>query len=372
MKVIMTGGGTGGHIYPAIAIADKIKEKSPFSEILFIGVQRGKESELVPAAGYNIEFIKVHGLDRKNIFGNIAVAKEYMQARKDSGKIIREFSPDAVIGTGGYVCAPALKAAHLQGIRTFIQEQNAMPGLANKMMEKHAEKVFLGFEEAGKGFRYPDKHIVTGNPVRKEFFSVDKKKAKEEARKELGIKQQDFVLLAFGGSQGAGRINKSMIRVIEKYNGQGNIQIFFATGSYYHMPVMNELGEKGIRLKENVNVLSYINDMHKYLKAADLVISRSGAITVSEIAVCGKPSILIPSPIVTGDHQTFNAKVLSDKGAAILMEEKNMTEEALEQEIEKLRKDKETLSKMAKSAEKCAPVDAAEMICHYISGLEQI
>ncbi|HPR24184.1 MAG TPA: undecaprenyldiphospho-muramoylpentapeptide beta-N-acetylglucosaminyltransferase [Bacillota bacterium] len=372
MKVIMTGGGTGGHIYPAIAIADKIKEKSPSSEIMFIGVKRGKENELVPAAGYKIEFIKVHGLDRKNLFRNINVSREYLQARKDAGKIIKQFCPDAVIGTGGYVCAPALKAAHLQGIKTYIQEQNAMPGLANRMMEKHVEKVFLGFEEAGKGFKYPDKHIVTGNPVRKEFFSADKKEAKKEARKELGIKQKDFVLLAFGGSQGAGRINKSMISVIEKYNGRENMQIFFATGSYYHMPVMNELGEKGIRLKENVNVISYINDMHKYLNAADLVISRSGAITVSEIAVCGKPSILIPSPIVTGDHQTFNAKVLSEKGAAILMEEKNMREETLEQEIEKLIKDDEALSKMAKSAEKCAPVDAAEMICHYIADREQI
>jgi len=362
MKVIMTGGGTGGHIYPAVAIAEKIRENIPSAEILFIGTKRGKESELVPAAGFDIKFINVHGIDRKNMIRNIKVLMEYSSAKKDAGRIIEAFGPDAVIGTGGYVSAPVVKAAAAIGIPCYIHEQNAIPGLTNKMMEKYVKKVFLAFPEAGKGLKEPEKHVVTGNPVRREFFETDRAKA----RKELGISSEDFVILAFGGSQGAGRINRAMIRITKEYSGQDGTQVFFGTGGYYYVPVMNELAEKKIEIGENIHIMNYINDMCRYISAADLVISRSGALTVSEIAVCGTPSILIPSPVVTGDHQTFNAKVLADREGAVLIDEKDLTDEMLLTAVEDLRKDRARLEAMSKNSRKCAPLDAADIIYHDI------
>ena len=202
MKVIMTGGGTGGHIYPAIAIADEIKKRFPDAEILFVGAKRGLEKTLVPDNGYPIKLIPVQGFNRKNPLKNVEVLRDLKQGNKLSKQILKEFQPDVVIGTGGYASAPVVKMAQKMHIPTYIHEQNAFPGVTNKMLEKHVEKVFLGFEEGSEYFRYPEKHVATGNPVRKSFYGMDR----EQARKDLGFRKKDFVLLAVGGSQGAGRI----------------------------------------------------------------------------------------------------------------------------------------------------------------------
>ncbi|MGI6258047.1 MAG: undecaprenyldiphospho-muramoylpentapeptide beta-N-acetylglucosaminyltransferase [Anaerovoracaceae bacterium] len=362
MKVIMTGGGTGGHIYPAIAIADKILEKTSGSEILFVGTRKGLESKLVPRHGYNIEYITVSGMNRKNLLKNIKVFSDYNKGKKQAEAIINEFAPDIVIGTGGYVSGPVLKVASKMGIPCYLQEQNAIPGLTNKMLEKNVDNIFLGFEEAEKYFKSKEKCIVTGNPVRPEFFHSDKEKAREE----LEIKNDDFMLLAFGGSQGAGRLNKAMIDVIRKYNGVEGVQVYFATGKSYHLPVMTELEELEIALKDNIHVMEYIDEMHRYLAAADLVVSRSGALTVSEIALCEKPSILIPSPNVAGDHQTFNARAISDKGGAVLLKERELAEDVLFDEVERLRNNPKLMEGMSLQAGRCAPVDAADIIYYSI------
>jgi UDP-N-acetylglucosamine--N-acetylmuramyl-(pentapeptide) pyrophosphoryl-undecaprenol N-acetylglucosamine transferase len=358
MKVMMTGGGTGGHIYPAIAIADKIKQEDPNGSILFVGTQRGKESELVPQSGYPIEFLHVTGFNRKNILRNVQVMIDYNVALREAGKLIERFRPDVVIGTGGYVSAPLIRAAAKRGIRTFIQEQNAIPGLTNRLLEKDVEKVFLGFQESSDGFKDPQKHIYSGNPVRSAFYTADKKQCREL----LKIDPDVFVILAFGGSQGAGRINKAMISVVERYNGVPGVAVIFVPGKYYYLPVMTELSEKEIQLQGNIRIMEYITNMERYLPAADLVISRSGALTVSEIAVTGKPAILIPSPIVTGDHQLFNANVLGKRGGAVVIEEKNLTDDGLLYEIQKLLADNHRLERMAQCSREEATKDATSII----------
>lgn len=362
MRVIMTGGGTGGHIYPAIAIADRIKERNNNGEILFVGTKRGLEKEIVPKHGYDIKFITVSGINRSNPIKNFKVVKDYMKGKKEAKKIIEEFKPDLVIGTGGYVCGPVIKMASKMGIKCYVHEQNAIPGMTNKMLEKVVENVFLGFEEAGKFFKQKEKHILAGNPVRDEFF----KARKDVARETLGISPDDFVVLSFGGSQGAAKLNKAMMTVVEEYNGRDDVKVFFGTGKRYYEPIVNELAEIGVDVQNNIKIMPYIDNMQNYIAAADLVISRSGALTVSEIAVCGTPSILIPSPNVAGNHQMFNAQAVAGKGGAVLLEEKDLSGEKLVDEIKRLEKDEKLLNEMAKNARLCAPLDASDIIYYVI------
>ncbi len=362
MRVIMAGGGTGGHIYPAIAIADRIKERTFDSEILFVGTMHGLEKELVPKNGYDIKFITASGINRKSIVKNIKVARDYRKGKKQAKKIIEAFKPDVVIGTGGYVCGSVVKLAAKMGIKTYIHEQNAVPGLTNKILEKYVNTVFLGFEEGEKYFKQPKKHIVSGNPVRDAFFDVNK----ADSRKKLKIEDDDFVVLSFGGSQGAIKMNRAMLDVIEKYNRMAKTRVFFATGKRYYKAVLKEIDDRGITLADNIQILEYINDMQYYLSAADVVISRSGALAVSEIAVCGVPSILIPSPNVTGNHQMFNAKAIADKEGGVLIEEKNLVDGILLKTVEELHNDEEKREEMSINARKCAPLDAADIIYYSI------
>lgn len=364
MKVIMTGGGTGGHIYPAIAIADEIKRRFPDAEILFVGAKRGLEKTLVPDNGYPIKLIPVQGFNRKRPLKNIEVIHDLKQGNKLSKQILTDFMPDVVIGTGGYASAPVVKMAQKMKIPTYIHEQNAFPGVTNKVLEKHVEKVFLGFEEGSEYFKYPQKHVVAGNPVRQSFYDMDA----EQAREDLGFDKDDFVLLAFGGSQGAGRINQAMISVIETLQDTKNMKICLATGRYYYDAVCNELAEKKIdtAADSNIKVMEYIGDMNRYLAAADLVISRSGAITVAEVTVCGKPAIFIPSPHVTGNHQYFNAKAVAEKGGAVVIEEKDLDNKMLASEIMQMKNDPAILRDMANRSLSCAPKDAAGVICDNI------
>lgn len=361
MRVIMTGGGTGGHIYPAIAIADKIKERYPDAEILFVGTEKGLESKLVPDNGYPIEYITVAGFNRKKPLKNVSVLKKLREGGKQSKKIIREYNPDIVIGTGGYVCAPVLRAANKAGIKTYTHEQNAFPGVTNKMVEAYVEKLFLGFAEAQQYFKKPEKHVITGNPVRKAFFEANP----EESRKKLGFSEQDFVLLVFGGSQGAGRINKSMMNVIETFNGMKGVQVCMATGSRYYDAIVQELqDEKGLELADNIHIMEYISNMDEYLSAADLVVSRSGALTVAEVTVCGKAAVFIPFPYATGNHQYFNAKAVADHGGAVIIEEQDLDDEKLVAEIMKLKNDPDKIKQMGMKSRECAPIDAVDIICN--------
>ena len=367
MRVIMTGGGTGGHIYPAIAIADEIKRRFPDAEILFVGAERGLEKTLVPANGYDIRLIPVQGFDRKNPFKNVKTVKVLREANREAKKVMAEFRPDFVVGTGGYASAPIIGNAHKLGIPSYIHEQNAFPGVTNKMGEKHATKMFLGFEEAGQYFKYPEKHIVTGNPVRADFMATDREKAREK----LGVGEDDFVLLAFGGSQGAGRINKAMMSVIEHFNGENSINICLATGRNYYHAVTDELKETGDEIKGNIRIMEYIDNMPEFLNAADMVVSRSGALTVAEVTVCGKPAVFIPFPAATGNHQFFNARAVAEKGGANVIEEKNLDNDSLISTITDMMKHPEGLKDMSEKSRSCAAEDAVKIICDNIVELDK-
>lgn len=358
MKVIMTGGGTGGHIYPAVAIADEIKRRDENAEILFVGAEIGMEKDIVPKCGYEIELIQADGFNRQKMRNNIIAVKRLIKGSKRAKEILKEFKPDAVIGTGGYASAPVARAAQKMGIPTYIHEQNAFPGMSNKIQEGKARRVFLGFEDASKYFKHPEKHVVCGNPVRDTFIKADR----EKARKELGIGPDEFFLLAFGGSQGAGRVNKAMMAVIEAFNGVDGIKICLGTGSYYYDVIHDEFKDKGIELHDNIELQEYIDDMPKYLAAADLMIGRSGALSVAEVTVCGVPAIFIPSPNVTGNHQYFNAKAVSEKGGAIIIEEKDLDNEKLVAVIQNLKNDPEVLKDMAKKSKEAALPDAVKVI----------
>lgn len=358
MRVIVTGGGSGGHIYPAIAIADKIKEKEPESEILYIGNDIGLEKDIVPQTGYPMELVSAKWLDRRNILKIFDTGFSTMRGIRQAYKIMKKFKPDAVIGTGGFVCVPVMYAGHKYGAKCYLHEQNAFPGVANKTLEKFADKVFLGFPEAGHYFHQPEKHIVVGNPVRRRFYDIDKTAAREK----LGIPQNDFTVFSFGGSQGAEKINEVAFELMEAVNGHDGVSFIFGTGSQYYDEVLEKAGNRGIEIRDNIRVKSYINDMESYLGAADLIISRAGALSVAETTVCGKASILIPSPNVTGNHQFFNAKSVADRGGAVLIEEKDLNPEGLLAEVMRLKNNPEILDKMSRASKACAPFSATELI----------
>ena len=367
MRVIMTGGGTGGHIYPAVAIADEIRRRYEDAEILFVGAERGLEKTLVPANGYEIKLLDVQGFNRKKLLSNVSVLKALRGANKEAIRIMKEFQPDFVVGTDGYASAPIISNAHKLGIPAYIHEQNAFPGVTNKMGEKHAARMFLGFEEAGEYFKEPEKHIVAGNPVRAGFMNVDR----EEARKNLGFGKDDFVVLAFGGSQGAGRINKAMMSAIERFNGDHEINICLATGRNYYHAILDELKEKGTHIQDNIRIMEYIDNMPEFLNASDIVISRSGALTVAEVTVCGKPAIFIPFPNATGNHQYFNAKAVAEKGGATVIEERDLDNEKLIAAMVDMMNHPEGLADMAEKSRQCAPVDAVKIICDNIAELNR-
>jgi len=362
MKVIMTGGGTGGHIYPAIAIADRIKRRHPDAEILFVGTGRGMEKELVPKNGYDIRFITVSGFHRKKLWKNVKTAVDLVKGNIQAARILKEFKPDLVIGTGGYVCGPVVRAAHKRGIRTFIHEQNAFPGMTNRILEKYADKVFISFPESKRYFKDQSKLVVTGNPIRKSFLLC----SLNHSRGKMNIGAGEFVVLCFGGSLGSGKINSTMIRVVEAATGMPDMRLFFITGRNYYDKVLDSLKKEGIELTDNINIMEYADNMHEYLSAADLVISRAGALTVSEITACGKAAILIPSPNVTGNHQYFNAKVVADKGGAIIIEEKDLTDEKLLGTILRLKNNREAINSMSAASAKVGKIDAVDAIYDHL------
>lgn len=358
MKVIMTGGGTGGHIYPAIAIADEIKSRHPDAEIIFVGTERGMEKDIVPKAGYPIKFITVSGLNRKNPVKLIKTLRDLNHGLHEAKQIIKEFKPDLVIGTGGYVCGPVMKTAAGMGIKTYIHEQNAFPGLTNKLLSRGAERVFVAFDDAKKYFKTKKEPVTVGNPVRHAFTEVDR----QAARESLGVKEDEFMVLSFGGSLGAQRINDEMTVAAERLRDRAGLRIFFVTGKRYYSSIMENADKTNAR----VTYLQYIDDMPKYLNACDLAITRSGALTVSEITACGRASVMIPSPYVTNNHQYYNAKVVADRGGAILIEEKDLTNGEVADEIEQLMNDRQALEKMEKASAALGTVTSAGKICDII------
>lgn len=357
MRVLFAGGGTAGHINPAISVADYIKSREDDFEALFIGTERGLEKKLVPAAGYKIKYIDIRGFDRKNMLKNISVVAKLLKSRMECRRIIREFRPDFVVMTGGYVSGPVAMAAKKLGIPSLIHEQNVYPGLTVKGAEKYVNYVALSFSESKEHMKNPEKCVITGNPVRTEILSADK----EASRQELALSDKPFVAV-FGGSLGAKKINETMIGVLKKASEDKALNILFATGDRNYQEVLKKLEEENITLSDEIKAVPYINNMSTVMAAADLVVSRAGAITVSEIAALSKASILIPSPNVVRNHQEQNAREFERNGATVVMTENELSADVLYEKIKELTSDKEKLSNMEKNVKKLAKLDALEEI----------
>ncbi len=355
MKIIFAGGGTGGHINPAISIANYIKEKDPDFEALFIGTKRGLETKLVPGAGFDIEYIDIQGFDRRNMLKNIKVLKKLSDSKKKCRNIIKEFKPDAVVCTGGYVSGPVAMAAHKMNIPSIIHEQNVYPGLTVKGSQSYVDYVAVSFPETVNHIRHSEKCVITGNPVREELIKANR----ESARAELGLSDKPFVLI-FGGSLGAAKINENVAKIIPKLAKDNKVSVLFGTGERNYEAVMDTL--KDVNLGNDIKVVPYINNMHTAMAAADLVVSRSGAITLSEIAILKKASILIPSPNVVRNHQEQNAREFEAHGAAAVICENELTPQVLYDKINSLTSDKNTLKKMGENAHTLAKPDALEQL----------
>lgn len=371
MRVLIACGGTGGHINPGLAIADIIKSKYPDAEFLFAGTPKGMESKLVPKAGYKLETIKVAGFQRKisleNVGRNIKAAAYLASSGRRAKEIIKNFKPDIAIGTGGYAAGPVIRKAAKMGIPTAIHEQNAYPGVTNRLLSKEVDYVMLTVIEA-LDFMDKDKfeYSVTGLPVRSGINKI----SKTEARKKLGI-NSDFTVLSFGGSLGAGCINETMADTFKWHVGKGlNVNHIHGYGGMGKETFPQAMQAAGIPLKsDRVRITEYINDMDVCLAAADLVICRSGASTLAELEAAGKASILIPSPIVAGNHQYHNAMVLGKAGAAVVIEQKDVSSERIISEIEKLYNDPDKVEVMSACAEKLHLKDTNERILAVIEKL---
>ncbi|WZL74739.1 undecaprenyldiphospho-muramoylpentapeptide beta-N-acetylglucosaminyltransferase [Clostridiaceae bacterium 35-E11] len=358
MKVLITGGGTGGHIYPAIAIANKIKHEIKNADILFVGTKKGLESQLVPKAGYKLETITVSGFKRSLSLDTVKSVRDLFLGLKDAINVIKRFRPDLVIGTGGYVCGPIVFIASLLNIKTVIHEQNVIPGVTNKILGKLVHKILVSFDESKSYFNNSSKVIVVGNPIRKDFLNSNK----VQYRQDLGIDEKQLMVLSFGGSRGAEKINDTMVEVLRKFKGRHDISIVHVTGSKHYEAVLKALEEKKITTDKNIVIKEYIYDMAKYMGACDIVISRSGAITLAEITAMGLPSILIPSPYVTNNHQELNAKVLEKNGAAVLLPERELSDTNIVNLLNSFLQDKNKLKKMAIQSKKLSKPNATDVI----------
>lgn len=356
MRVIFAGGGTGGHINPAISIADYAKSRDEGFEALFIGTRGGMETKLVPKAGYKLEFIDIQGFDRKHMLKNIETVKKLLKANYACKKIIKEFRPDCIVCTGGYVSGPVAIASKKAGVPSLIHEQNVYPGLTVRGAEKYVSYLALSFEETLNHMKDKSKCVVTGNPIRGEILTADHTKSREK----LGIKKP-FVLI-FGGSLGADKINSTVIGMLKRVIDDGKIELLFGTGDRNYDKVMKSINDAGITLNNDVKVVPYIDNMADCMAAADLVISRSGAITVSEIAALGKPSILIPSPNVVRNHQEQNAREFENNGAAAVILESELSSDALYDKMMSMAENKNALLEMSANLRKLARVDALEKI----------
>ena len=368
MKILFAGGGTAGHINPALAIADYFKSKHPDAQISYIGTAEKLEAKLVPQKGYDFYTIKVAGFRRsfspKAIIHNIEAVKLAATSTLSAKKLVKKLNPDIVIGTGGYVSGPVLKAAQSLGYKTAIHEQNAFPGVTTKMLAPKADAVMLAMKEAEKYLKINKTPYITGNPIRQELLTIDR----ETARKKLGLDNRPLIL-SFGGSLGAKRINESVSELIKWHNGTEKYYHIHGTGKIGYGDMIESL--KDVKLSDTVHIREYIDDMDVCMAAADLVICRAGAITLGELQACGKPSILIPSPYVAENHQYHNALTLKKDGAAEIIEEKDLTGETLIEAVGKIISDADGLKKMSAAAKENAIIDSNERIYKIITGLLQ-
>jgi UDP-N-acetylglucosamine--N-acetylmuramyl-(pentapeptide) pyrophosphoryl-undecaprenol N-acetylglucosamine transferase len=369
LRVLLTGGGTGGHINPALAIADIIKMNVPDAHIAFVGTEKGLENRLVPKENYKLYHIEIQGIKRSFSLSNVKTAYLVLTSPSKAKKIIQEFKPDIVIGTGGYVCWPLLKAASSMGIPTMVHESNALPGVAVRQLQKKVDVILTNFKATEELLDTDKKIVNVGNPLRKTYATVDR----EEARKKLCIDSSKFVILSFGGSLGAQRVNEAAVNVMRNFSSKKEDVIHYHSGgSRGYENAMRLFVGYGLEKDESLVLKDYIYDMPLYMAAADLVICRAGAMTLTEIAMMKKAAILIPSPNVADNHQYKNAKVLADAGAAMLIEEKDLNEESITKAVEQLYSDASMRKKMEEAISVFCNRDAGKLIYEEMSSLLSI
>ncbi len=365
MRLLLCGGGTAGHINPAIAIAEELKNGEKSSDVLFIGRKGGHENELISKAGFEVRTIDVEGIRRSISSDNVRRIIKALKARSAAERIIKDFKPDAVLGTGGYVCWPVITAAERLGIPTAIHESNVTPGLTTKLLSGKCDLMLLNHDITKQYLGRKGKTVTVGNPLRMDFSRI----SRSEARRKMGIGKDEIFILSFGGSIGAARLNEVMLQVIKEHSSKiKGIRHLHATGKRYY-----NLEEKGYvdRTVDGCRIVPFINNMPTALSAADIVICRCGSITLSELSAVGVASILIPSPNVSGNHQLKNAKHLSDVSAAELLEEKNLSAEAIIERLLFLENNENARKTRAKAIKAFYTPDAAKSIVNELYRLKK-
>lgn len=357
MRVIVSAGGTGGHIYPALAIINKIKTKEPGSSFLYIGTHNRMEKDIVPKHGIDYKALTIIGLERKRLFRNVKTLRYFLKAVKDAKKIIKEFNPDIVIGVGGYVAGPVIYAAHKLGYKTLIHEQNSVLGLANRFLVKHADAIATSFENTINYISDVKKVVFTGNPASEAAI----KKTKMN-KSDLGLSNDKKLVIIVMGSSGSPAMNDKMKFMLQTFNNK-DYEILYITGHNHYDSF------KDLKVASNIKIVPYVDDLARLMKTADLMISRAGATTMSEIIALNVPTILIPSPNVTENHQYKNAMDLSDKEAAILLEEKDLKGDTLVRLVDNLFKNLEKYNKMKKNLSRLVIRDSATRIYNVIYNL---
>lgn len=366
MKVILAGGGTGGHIYPAVSIARGILEKHENSDILFVGTEKGMESSIIPKEGFHFKKIKVRGFMRKVTFQNVIAIKENLVSFIECRRIIKDFKPDIVIGTGGYVCGTMLLTAALLGIPTLIHEQNAFPGVTNRILSRFVDNIALTFPEALNYFQNKNKITVTGNPLRSEITKI----SKTEGMKTFGFDAEKPLLLIVGGSRGAKKINESSMLIAAECEKNREFQMLHMTGESQYQSVISLYKKNGIPYDTSyLKVMPYIHNAPYAYAGADLLISRCGAGLISEITALGKPSILIPYPYATDNHQEYNARALEKCDAAIVIIERELNEDLLLSQIKKLFTNSDRMKAMALNSKKLGKPNATLDIVKMVEAL---
>lgn len=370
MRVLFTCGGTAGHINPALGVAGRILELIPDAEILFVGAEGHMETELVPREGFALRTVRISGFQRsfrpKMIVENIRTAYRVGASLGAARKILREFQPDVAVGTGGYVCYPVLKAASAMGIPTAVHESNAVPGLTTRLLEKKVSRILVGFEESRAYYKEPAKVEVTGTPVRVDFRGADRGRA----RRELGMDPREPVVMAVFGSLGAGYMNEMMEGFIRRMGSEPEFRLIYATGKRYYEQVKSRLAAEGLNAPR-VDVREYIYDMPKVMTAADVIICRSGASTISELTYLGKPAVIVPSPNVVNHHQEKNARVLGDAGAARVLLEGAFDAGELYETVTGLLHDPQSLRSMHMASRNMGIDNATDRIASIVLGLAE-
>lgn len=354
MRILVTGGGTGGHIYPALAFIRYVQKIQPDSEFLYVGTHRGLENKIVPETGISFKTIKIQGFKRKLSLDNIKTVQLFVESIKRSKEILREFKPDVVIGTGGYVSGSVVYAAACMKIPTIVHEQNSVPGITNKFLSRFADRVGISFPDAAQYFP-ENKTVLVGNPRAQEVVTS----GKSEVLEQYGLLPDIPTVLIFGGSQGALKINQAVIQALPKFS-QKEYQVLYASGDRYY----NEIAEKFDieKINHNLSLQPYIKNMTDVMANVDLLIGRAGATSIAELTALGLPAILIPSPYVTNDHQTKNAQSLVNAGAVKMITDADLTGEKLVEAVDEIMGDPEKKAMMAKASRQEGIPDAAERL----------